>query len=454
MSLHRSLTVFMVVLMLIALSGAISLIVLPTYVHRAALDLQNGLNSVRLADDIQAELLNYSRTTDEAAQLGLEDALRRKLRQAARLVDSADEDAAYNDASRAVETHFTNVHSGRRDEANLNRAFGALERLGAINVQQAERSVQEAARWDRIGDWIGIGSAAFLLLAIAGVLLWLRNVAFRPVFNIRDAMKSFGEGARTARAPENGPEELRLIAAQFNDMANALTRQNENQLHFLAAVAHDLRNPINALRLSSHVISSDLTTLPGQLSDLMVIVDRQIEHLERMIGDLLDSSRIEAGQLELRIGECDARKLAQDTFDLFSPTSSKHHFVLHLPESQVLVQCDPGRIEQVLNNLISNAIKYSPEGGNIELHVRQHGDTALFEVTDHGIGIPAAELPYIFEPFRRVRGFKDDIPGVGLGLSVVRRIIQAHGGRIEVESSVGKGTKFRIYVPLRCVSAA
>jgi signal transduction histidine kinase len=111
------------------------------------------------------------------------------------------------------------------------------------------------------------------------------------------------------------------------------------------------------------------------------------------------------------------------------------------------VHCDPFRIEQVLNNLISNAIKYSPAGGNIELNVEQSHDDVLFQVSDHGMGIPEEELPYIFEPFRRVKIVKGDIPGVGLGLSVVRRIVQAHSGRIEVESRLGKGTTFRVRLP-------
>jgi signal transduction histidine kinase len=183
------------------------------------------------------------------------------------------------------------------------------------------------------------------------------------------------------------------------------------------------------------------------VSGLMAIVDRQVHRLERMIGDLLDSSRIEAGQFELRIGQCDARKIAQDAFDLFSSTSPKHNFVLHMRDEEISVHCDSVRMEQVLINLISNAIKYSPDGGNIELHVRELGDTTQFEITDQGLGIPEEDLPYIFEPFRRVRGLKDDIPGVGLGLSVVRRIVHAHGGRIQVESRVGEGTKFRIDVP-------
>src|SRR5205814_1205073 len=124
----------------------------------------------------------------------------------------------------------------------------------------------------------------------------------------------------------------------------------------------------------------------------------------RMIGDLLDRSRIEGGQLEVRMVEYDARKILQDACDLFRSSSTKHNFVLQLPDSAVLIECDPFRMEQVLNNLISNAIKYSPSGGEIDLELKLDCDHVLFQVSDHGMGIPQEELPHIFEPFRRVRG--------------------------------------------------
>jgi signal transduction histidine kinase len=280
------------------------------------------------------------------------------------------------------------------------------------------------------------------------MLIWMGVFAFRPVFEIRDAMRSFGEGTRNARAPEHGPEELRLIAAQFNDMAETLERQQNNQLHFLAAVAHDLRNPLVALNLSAQILSAERASLPGKVSHLMSIIERQVHRLDRMIGDLLDRSRIEGGQLDVKMVECDARKIVRDAFDLFRSSSTKHKFVSQVPDSEVSILCDPFRIEQVLNNLISNAIKYSPAGGEISLELKPDRDHVLFQVSDHGMGIAQEEVPYIFEPFRRVRSGAEDIPGVGLGLSVVRRIVQAHSGRIEVESRVGQGTTVRVYLPV------
>src|SRR5215471_8254941 len=326
MSLHNSLTIFMTVLAVVALTAAGSLVLLPSYLHLEALDLGRSLQSVRLAEEMQVDLLNYLRTKDEPMRSSLEADLRQKLSQAGTRVTSAEERAVLTDASSSIETHFKNTHQGIQDSNNLERAFFALREFVDINVRQADLSLQKSARLDRIGDWIGIGSAALLTLGVTAMLIWLGMFAFRPVFAIRDAMKAFGSGAKSTRAPENGPEELRSIAAQFNDMAAALKRQHENQLSFLAAVAHDLRNPLNALRLSAEILKGHQTIPAGKLSDLMSVVTRQVHRLDRMVGDLLDRARIEGGKLELRLVECDARKVAQDVVDLLSSSSAEHRF--------------------------------------------------------------------------------------------------------------------------------
>jgi len=453
MSLHRSLILFMAVLAAVTLTGAISLILVPTYVHQAALELQDSLRSIQLAQEIQVDLLNYVRMNDAELRLRLENDLREKLGRARTMASALEEDAALKEASASIETHFDNMHNGVDGEENLARAFAALQQFVTINVGQADSSVLKAASWDRRGDWIGIGSGALLAASIAAMLIWLRVFALQPVFDIRNAMKSFSDGTTSARAPDRGSQELRSIAAQFNDMAETLTRQPRNELQFLSAVAHDLRNPIAALNISAQVLASDRAKLPENVSGLISIIERQVGSLDRMVGDLLDRSRIESGQLDLWINEHDARKIAKDAFDLFSSTSPNHRFVLHIPDSPVLIHCDPFRMQQVLNNLISNAIKYSPAGGDIELDLKENHNKVRFQVSDHGLGIPKEELPYIFEPFRRVRTAQEGVPGVGLGLSVVRRIVNAHHGSIEVDSRVGEGTTFRVDLPCHPISA-
>jgi signal transduction histidine kinase len=447
MSLHRSLTFFVVVLAAFALCAAISLILLTTYLHRTTVDLEAGLHSVRLAQEMQIDLLNYPRAPDEAGKRKILTGLYGKFIDARKYAGAPEEKAALAEAASIIEQHFSeDGFASDTNDADFGRAFQALRRFIDINVEQSEASLQKSEGWDDMGDFIGIGVAGALTIGIAAMLVWLSLVAFRPVFEIRDAMQDFAEGRKAARAPEHGPEELRSIATQFNRMAASLSRQHDNQLAFLAAVAHDLRNPLSALKLSAEVLSRGGTVPQEKISSVMAVIGRQVHQLDRMVGDLLDASSIEAGRLELRFEDYDARKIAQDAFDLFSSASPKHQFTLNIPDNRVPLRCDPLRLGQVVNNLMSNAIKYSPAGGTILLALEQHNRVVSFCVSDEGLGIPGDELPYIFEPFRRSPTSREDIPGVGLGLSVAQRIVQDHGGWIQTESQVGKGTKFRVHL--------
>jgi signal transduction histidine kinase len=201
------------------------------------------------------------------------------------------------------------------------------------------------------------------------------------------------------------------------------------------------------LKGSADILTTENELPPATVSKLMSIIQRQVNSMDRMIGDLLDTSRIESGHLELRVKECDARPIAQNAFDLFKAASTQHHLMLSVPDSTIRLACDPLRIEQVLNNLISNAIKYSPAETTVELSLEQVDQEVLFRVSDEGIGIPPDELPYIFEPFRRTAATKEEVPGVGLGLSVAQRIVRGHGGYIEARSELGRGTTFLVHLP-------
>jgi signal transduction histidine kinase len=202
--------------------------------------------------------------------------------------------------------------------------------------------------------------------------------------------------------------------------------------------------------MASAVVLADKPLPPeDRIRQFYARVNRQIDRLERMVFDFLDAARIEAGRLELLVEVCDMRDIARATIDLFEPTAPAHQLSLMAPSDPVRVSCDPARVEQVLNNLVSNAIKYSPRGGQIAVAVKPREDVVLLSVADEGVGIPADEIEHIFEPFRRTGTSKESVPGVGLGLFVARRIVESHGGRITVESTVGRGSTFHVQLPAR-----
>jgi signal transduction histidine kinase len=224
--------------------------------------------------------------------------------------------------------------------------------------------------------------------------------------------------------------------------------RHQQQIAFLGGVAHDLRNPLAALRISLAVIAPDRPLPPEPTIRRMTeLMDRQFDHLERMTGDFIDTARIEAGELELRAGPHDLAELVRHVVTLFQTAPWDERFQLAVPAEPVVVFCDGARIQQVVTNLVSNAMKYSAEASPIRVALEPDPDHVTLSVADRGIGISPDDIPTIFDPFRRGEASRRTTSGVGLGLFVARRIMRAHGGWIEVESAPGSGSTFRVVLP-------
>jgi len=350
----------------------------------------------------------------------------------------------------AEERRLVEQVRGAVNEGRLQAALDQAQDLVDFNLAQANRARAENDRVDESGKAIALVLAAALVLGSLLFLLWLRSSVDRRLGNLRRSLSRFKAGARQERLPVQGPEELRQIAGEFNEMADNLARQDQLQLEFLAGVAHDLRGPLNVLKLSAQAIGgAPVLPPPEQIRASLQRVSAQVDHLSRMIDDLLDRTRIEAGNLELHLDVCDVRPLVSEVVDLHRLASDQHHLEVAVPDEPVLVRGDATRLVQVMTNLLSNAIKYSPAGGAIRVTLEAAGGEAVIGVADQGIGIAPEDREHIFEPFRRsTKGAAIKIPGVGLGLSVSRRLVQAHGGEIEVEARPEGGSLFRIRLPL------
>lgn len=429
--------------LVLALIMATALVVLTTLLRRTTVNLSEALESVRLTGEAEIELLLYERTRDPAARRELEAGLQSKLAEVGRFATTAFERELLSEPSAYAARHLAT--GGTTDDARFAAAQKALDTLRHLNTEKARSGEQRAADLDLLANILGTG-VGVMVLAISGLIVWwMRLQVFRPILALGGVMERFGRGDRAARAEEVGPEELREMARRFNQMAAALAEQRDAQLAFLGGVAHDLRGPLFALRMSVAAVGPGRPLLPElRLRRMFALIDRQTVQLERMVGDLLDSARIEAGQLELRLERCDGRELVREIAEPFEG-SSRLRLELSLSEP---LRCDPLRVQQVLSNLLSNACKYSLPGGEVEVRLERVADDAVLAVTDHGIGLSAADQRHLFEPFRRLGPSRGHIPGVGLGLSVVRRIVDAHGGRVEVESAPGRGSSFRVYLPL------
>ena len=460
MSLRRSFLVFAAVLAVIGTGVAIALIILTTNLHRAAEEVGIEVESLRTGEELELELISLREETDPVGRAATEGMIRHRLAEAARYITIRQEQAILAELTRRVDQYVATLDRAAAAEttpeqlrsetrAAFEPVFALARQWMQINVEQGRAAERAAARWAQLAVVIGVAAILLLVIGLGGVAWWLQRRTFRPALQLAGAIEHYTRGDRSTRASEQEPDEFRTIARCFNDMAQTLDRQRADQLAFLAAVAHEIRNPLGALKMATGMIPPDRPLPPEPaVRQLIARIDRQIGRLERMAHDFLDASRIESGHLELRAEDCDARELVRVTLDLFEPAAGTHPLTVSAPDEPVRMRCDPVRIEQVLANLVSNAIKYSPPGGSIRVTVAQRPEVVVISVADEGVGMSAEEIEHVFDPFRRGAGATRAIPGAGLGLFVARRIVEAHGGEISVESVQGAGTTFTVCLPV------
>ncbi len=254
--------------------------------------------------------------------------------------------------------------------------------------------------------------------------------------------------------------ELRLLRDELAQRNLALEAANIELHHlddlksqFIEVAAHELRTPLTTL---SGFLEMLLEELPGPLTTeqrhYLSVMDESAQRLQAIIDELLEITRIDAGRLQLTLRPLDIVRLAQDVIAYFEPqiTTRKLLVTMGSDGTLPLALCDPKRVTQILGNLVSNAVKYTPFGGHIHIRVALASEPHYIEVsvTDDGIGIPSEEQGRIFDRFFRARtAAQTDAPGTGLGLSITRSLVELHGGRIWFESEVGKGSTFHVTLP-------
>jgi two-component system, OmpR family, sensor histidine kinase MtrB len=468
LSLGRVLTSIMVALGVLVLASVGSLALFTQYFHRTRDEVGLATEGIRLPGELEVALLNHYRQSVEpfagapAARTSRvadsEVRLLAMLDAADTTAFSVEERELINEVRLQVYAYLVAQRNARSAPSGetltharqaMDVTLSSVAFLWYFNVKEARDTEAQAVRRSHTAIVGCIALSSLLLLGLVGMLLWMRRAVLRPIIGVSLALRSFGAGNKGARAPAQGPAELREMARTFNEMASTLIHRQEAQLTFLAGVAHDLRNPLSALKMSTALAGQGpQEASPERLQRTLTLVRRQVAALDRMVGDLLDAARIEAGRLELHLEERDARELVRSVVELFEASRQGHELRLSLPDTPVPLRCDGTRLEQVLNNLVSNALKYSPTGTCVEVTVSCHPGEALLSVTDRGIGLSPEAQRLLFSPFMRATNARDCAPGAGLGLSVARRIVEAHGGRIEVESQPGQGATFRVRLPL------
>jgi two-component system, OmpR family, sensor histidine kinase MtrB len=327
-------------------------------------------------------------------------------------------------------------------------AFSSLDEVARIGQARVADEQARVESWSRRADWIAWVVGVWVILGSAAVVFTTYKLLFRPLFELVESMTHFAGGQRNARAVPSTAIELASAADTFNDMAGVVTGEQSRLLDFAGCVAREIGDRVHVLRMTVEELKPDRPLPPeATLRARIERVGREVDWLERTVESFLDASRAEWEQVDVQRQRLDVRPLVEEVVRIYEPFSSIHQVLAKVPEQPVRIDFDGEQLSHVLNTLVWNAINYSPSGGVVEVAVAADRGEAIVAVTDHGIGVPKEDLERIFEPFHK-RTQRGPHPGATVALSVARRIVHAHGGRLEVESKEGKGSTFRVRLPL------
>jgi two-component system OmpR family sensor kinase len=300
--------------------------------------------------------------------------------------------------------------------------------------------------------------SGFLVLGV-GAFLTARWIA-RPLTRLSQMATSLGQGDLRARSELTRNDEVGEVARAFDEMAERIQHLLRTEKELLANVAHELRTPLARIRVALEIAGEgDAQAVRSSLGEIAV----DLTELEALINDVLTAARFELADgvapssgFALHLQELAPQAIATRSAELFRGRHPTRPLRSDFGDGSGVMDADPMLLRRVLDNLLENAHKYSPEpDSEISLGVSEHGARACFTVRDRGLGIPVDDLPFVFNAFfRGERSRSRGSGGVGLGLTLAKRIVEAHGGSIEVESSLGVGSTFRAFLPVRGATPA
>jgi two-component system, OmpR family, sensor histidine kinase BaeS len=319
------------------------------------------------------------------------------------------------------------------------------QRLGTVVVRFSGSGLAAADNLLRTALLRAIAGAAGLaaLLALLTGMAVARRIT-RPIARLIAVTRSMAHGDRASRAGDvRAPGELRDLAAAFDQMADTLDREDQIRRDLVASVAHELRTPIAVLQGGHEALLDGVTEpTPAELTSLR----DEVLRLAFMVDDLQTLAAADAAALHLERYRCDLADIAASAADSLARRFETADVALRRHLSSVPVIGDSRWLHQVVTNLLSNALKFSPAGGTVTIVTRRDADNAVLEVADTGIGIAADELPHIFDRFWRGQG-APQTSGSGLGLAIAAELARAHGGALSADSTPGRGTRLTLTLP-------
>ena len=311
--------------------------------------------------------------------------------------------------------------------------------IGAIVVATKKTDVR-AAVISLIGR---LAVAGVLGLLIAGLLGWyLSRRIVRPVLQLSDAADAVARGQYDVTVPQNAAGELGLLSDRFGQMASRLGEVEKMERNFLMSVSHELRTPLTAIRGHVAALLEGVVDDPEQREQSLETVEAEAQRLERLVGDILDLAKLDAHRFTVLREEVDMEQLVELAYDTFAEQARERSIDYRVEvRAKPVIITDGDRVLQIVDNLLSNAFRATPDGGRIQLELAQQNGTVQVAVEDTGPGIPPADRERLFRPFVSGGG------GTGLGLTIAKELSGALGGRIGLSSVVGQGSRFELELP-------
>jgi heavy metal sensor kinase len=319
----------------------------------------------------------------------------------------------------------------------------------SYRVEVGTSGAANEATLRRVLVMLAVGLPLAVAAAVAGGFVLVRR-ALLPVERITHKAEEISQHNLSERLPvASSGDEIERLSVSLNHMISRLEDALRSSKQFVADASHELRTPLTVMRGELESLAQD-GSLQRDTRETLGSVLEEVDRLAKIVENLLALSRLDAGEPPAEWVSFDLAELAATTAEQMSLLAEdKHVRVTCRSEGTVRVQGDRARLKQVVVNLLDNAIKYTPSGGRVALNVRPEGGFAVLEVSDNGPGIPAEALAHVFKRFYRVDGSRSrEQGGAGLGLSIVKSICSAHGALVEVRSTPGEGSTFRIRQPL------
>jgi signal transduction histidine kinase len=300
-------------------------------------------------------------------------------------------------------------------------------------------------QWVTLAGRLALALAAGLALA-AVLFWWLSRRLTAPVLALTRATQDVAAGRYDVEIPAaRGSDEISQLAERFRRMVEQLSEAERLKRTFLMSVSHELRTPLTAIRGHVEALREGIVSDPEQVRGSLDIIAAETDRLERLVGDVLDLAKLQAHQFTVRREEVDMGRVLDHAYGAFAEEARRREIDYRLTadgDTPVIVS-DGDRVLQVISNLLSNAFRWTPDGGRIELQLEAANGSVQVDVVDSGPGIAAVERERIFQPF-----ISQDLDGTGLGLPIARELAVALGGRIELESEPGNGSCFRLVLPV------